>query len=334
MSLSTSFISLSPRLRGGEGSPEGEGGRLAFLLLLLAGLTAHPVLASTVGTTGANLLKAEVGPRTQAMGGAGTALTGDLAGLLTNPALLVPIGGRALMLTHWPGVAEMRTEYASYAIPVGGLGFWAGSVLFRTLPDVDNDVPGEAPVAVNDGMLMMTFGRPVGKGRGAAGLNIKLFNSTLGDSRATSVALDMGAVTATSGANPLRYGISVDNVGNPIKHESTGEALPLTVNGGVSWGRAWYPNSLTLAADGSFNVEQNLRVAAGAEWVQAGRVSLRVGGGYGRFTGANFGLGAGWQFRSTLLGPEAEYHLDYAFLPFALLSQYVPTNAFSLYIKF
>jgi len=279
-------------------------------------------------------LKTQVGSREQSMGGAGTALPGDLSGVLANPALLVPVGGRALMLTHWPGIADLRTEYASYSIPLGGFGIWAGSVLFRTLPDVDNDLPGEAPVGVNDGMLMMTLARPVGHGRGSAGLNVKLFNSTLGDSRATSMALDMGAMTATSGANPVRYGLSITNVGNPIKHEAVGEPLPLSVNGGVSWSKAWYPSSLTLAADGSFTVEQNMRVAAGAEWVQAGRLAVRAGGGYGRFTGASFGFGAGWQFRSTLLGPEAEYHLDYAYCPFTLLTQYVPTNVFSLYIKF
>ena len=114
-------------------------------LSVLAFLSFHSgsANASSVATTGANLLKAQVGARTQAMGGAGTALPGDLSGLLANPSLLVSVGGRALMLTHWPGIADMRTEYASYSIPLGGLGIWAGSVLFRTLPDVDNEVPGE-----------------------------------------------------------------------------------------------------------------------------------------------------------------------------------------------
>lgn len=334
MTTRRSFFPLSTRFgrRGGSG---GEVGRLASIATLLVAICLPAITqASSVGTTGANLLKASAGPREQAMGGAGTALPGDLSALLENPALLVPVGGRALMLTHWPGIAEMRTEYASYSIPIGGLGIWAGSVLFRTLPDVDNEVSGELPVPVNDGMLMMTFGRPVGRGKGSAGVNVKLFNSTLGDSRATSLALDMGAMTATTGANPVRYGISVNNVGNPIKHEAAGEPLPLSVNGGLSWSRAWYPNSLTLAADGSFNVEQNLKVAAGGEWVQAGRLALRAGGGVGRYSGPTFGFGAGWQFRSTLLGPEAEYHLDYAFVPFAIISQFVPTHAFSLYIKF
>ena len=303
-------------------------------LVVIGLLLGGAVRAASVATTGANLLKATVGPRNQAMGGAGTALPGDLSGGLANPALLTSIGGRSLQLTHWPGVANMRTEFASYSIPLGGLGLWAGSVLFRTLPDVDNEIPGELPVGVNDGMLMMSLARPVGKGRGSAGVNVKLFNSTLGDARATSVALDIGALTSTAGPNPLKYGISVNNVGNPIKHESAGEALPLTVNGGVSWSRQWYPNGLTLAADWSFNIEQNLRIAAGAEWIQAGRLALRAGGGISRFGGPTFSMGAGWQFRSTLLGPEAEYHLDYAFLPFALLTQFVPTHAFSLFIKF
>ncbi len=319
------------------------------VMLLAMWLPTHGRGAGA-GTAGANLLKVSVGSRGLAMAGAATALPGDLSGLLANPALLSQLGSRALMLMRWPGVADMRTDFLSYSVPLGRLGLWAGTVLFRTLPAIDNvsdwtrrapvpaPVPGEAPVPVNDGMLMISTGRTIGKSGGHAGVNIKLFNSSLGDVRASSVAMDVGALMKARGPKsvwwPSQYGVSVVNLGYPIRHESVGEALPLGVRGGVSWYRLMYPHSFTLASDLVVNIEQDVRLAAGAEWVQGGRLGLRTGASIGRYRKANFSLGAGWQLRSTLLGPEAEYHFDYAYLPFAFLAGFAPTHAFSVFVKF
>ncbi len=292
------------------------------------------------GTSGADLLKVSVGSRHLAMASAETALRGDLAGVLANPALLSLLGRRSIMFMHWPGIAEMRTEFLSYSLPAGKVGTWAGTVLFRTFPAIDNEVPGEAPVEVSDGMLMMSLGRGTGKGRGHLGASIKLFNSALGDVKATSVAADIGAAGRAMGTKYFRYGVSVNNIGAPIKHEEAADALPLTVRAGLSYERPFEPHHLTVSWDMRINVEQDLRVALGLEWMQAGRLGLRAGGWYRRFAARNFSFpgnctfGAGWRFSSTMLGPYAEYNLDYAFLPFALLTQDAPTHAFSVFIRF
>ena len=76
----------------------------ACVALLAMWLPTHGHAAGP-GTTGANLLKVSVGSRSLAMGGAATALPGDLSGLLANPALLSLMGWRSLMFMHWPGIA-------------------------------------------------------------------------------------------------------------------------------------------------------------------------------------------------------------------------------------
>ncbi|MEK7475963.1 MAG: PorV/PorQ family protein [Candidatus Coatesbacteria bacterium] len=306
---------------------------IAVLLALLAAVPA-PLRAAGVGTTGAGLLKVQAGARSLAMGGAGTALAGDLSALLVNPAMLAPVGARSLMLMHWPGVADNRTEYASYSVPLGSFGIWAGSVLFRSLPDIANQDAIDEPVAVSDGAILMTFARRMGGLGGAGGVSIKVFNSALGDIRATSVAVDLGMLSQGTGRYPIRYGLSITNLGNPIKHLEAGEPLPITVRGGLSWTRGWYPHALTVAADALLNTEQNTKVAVGVEWLQAGHLAVRAGGSYNRYGGTSFTLGGGWQFRSTVLGPEAEYHLDYAYLPFRVIDSFEPTNCFSLFVKF
>ena len=305
--------------------------RLLPVLLLLA---AGPAAAGGVATTGANLLKASVGGRDLAMGGAATALAGDLSVLGANPALLAPLGGRSLELMHWPGVGGSRTEYAGYSVPLGGLGWLAGSVVFRTLPEINNEEATDDPLAVTDGMLMVTLARRIGRVGGSAGVNLKLFNSALGEIRSASFALDAGAVTQSRGANPVRYGVSIVNLGQPVKFEETGEPLPLAVRLGAAWSRSFFPHSLTLAADARFDVEQNARLAGGVEWLQSGRLALRGGGGWSRYGGGTVSLGGGWRFRSTILGPEAEYRLDYAFLPFTTPGALVPTNVFSVFVRF
>jgi hypothetical protein len=295
---------------------------------------AAPAWGGGVGTSGANLLKASAGARELALGGAATALAGDLSVLAANPALLVPLGGRALELMHWPGAGDSRTEYAGYSVPLGGLGWLAGSVVFRTLPTIDNEDAADAPIAVTDGLLLVSFARRFGRAGGSAGVNLKLFNGALGDVRASTFALDAGAVTQSRGPNPVRYGLAVLNLGSPIRYEEAGEPLPLAIRLGAAWSRAFFPHGLTLAADATFDVESNARFAAGAEWLQSGRLALRGGAAWSRFGGGTFAAGGGWRFRSTILGPEAEYRLDYAFVPFATIGSFQPTNVFSLFVRF
>ncbi len=312
---------------------------IALLVACQAALVSERALAGP-GTSGANLLKVSAGSRDLAMGSADTALAGDLAVLLANPSLLSPVGGRSMHFMHWPGIADMRTEYLSYSLRVGDLGMWAGTVLFRTFPAIDNEVSGEEPVEVNDGMLMMTFARAIGKGDGHLGANVKLFNSTLGQAKATSMAIDLGALGRPAWSKYLRYGAAVTNIGNPIKHESAGETLPVTVRTGMAYSRPVDRHHLTVALDLAVNVEQDVRTAAGAEWMQGGHLALRAGSVYRRFSPRsfsfpeNFTFGTGWRFRSTMLGGDAEYNVDYAYIPFALQSQYVPTHALSIFVKF
>lgn len=305
-------------------------GRLALALLAIAA----EARGGGVGTSGANLLKASAGARELALGGAATALAGDLSVLAANPALLVPLGGRALELMHWPGAGGARTEYAGYSVPLGGLGWLAGSVVFRTLPTIDNEDAADDPISVTDGLLLVSFARRFGRAGGAAGVNLKLFNGALGDLRASSFAIDAGAVTQTRGAHPVRYGLALVNLGAPITYEETGEPLPLAIRLGAAWTRPFFPHALTLTTDVKVDVESNAKVAAGAEWLQSGRLALRGGASWSRFGGGSFAAGGGWRFRSTILGPEAEYRLDYAFVPFATAASFEPTNVFSVFIRF
>jgi hypothetical protein len=239
------------------------------------------------------------------------------------------------MFMHWPGIGDAKTEFVSYSVPAGPLGLLAGTVLFRSIPDIDNNttaVPVAEPVVpVNDGMIVLTLGRPARQPAGHAGVSVKIFNSALGDVRATSMALDLGWLGRY---REVWYGLSLLNVGLPIKHESTGEMLPITLKGGGCYTRMIYPHSLTVSAEVSANVEQDARLAAGVEWLQIGRLGLRAGGAVSRYTGTSFTIGAGWQIRSAVLGPEAEYHFDYAYLPFSFLSGYQPTHALSVFVKF
>lgn len=309
-----------------------------FVLFLLVSplvcFRSESGFCSGSSTTGANLLKQQVGSRGLAMGGAQTALTGDLSGILANPALLQPVAARSFQLMHWPGLAEARTEYASYSLPAGRFGIFAGTLLYRTLPDIANEEAFDPPVAVSDGLVALTLARKVGSRNASGGISLKLFNATLGDVRATSGCVDFGYLTQTKGAHPIRYGWSLTNLGLPVKPGETGEALPATLRGGASWTRTWFPNAFTATADASLNAEQNARVGAGVEWLQAGRLALRGGGAWSRYAGATFSAGLGWRMRSTLLGPEAEYQFDYAYLPFSLLDGFEPTHGFSMFVRF
>ena len=312
--------------------------RILCALIFMVSAASRAGAATYASTTGANLLKVATGARQLAMGGAGAAMPGNLSGTIANPSLLAYINSRSLEFMHYPGIGGLRTEFLSYSIPLGGIGTWGGTVLFRTLPTIDNSnqiyPTSEDPVGINDGMLMMSLGRPIGRSGTIGGLSLKMVNSTLGDVRGTAFAADFGIMRATAGTSPIRYGVAICNIGNPIKHENTGEMLPITVRGGASWTHQWFPHSLTLSSEASMNIDGDARAAAGVEWVQAGKLALRTGINTSRYAGWAYSAGAGWKFRSAAFGPEAEYSVDYAFVPFPLVTMFEPTHVFSLMIRF
>ncbi len=257
------------------------------------------------------------------MGGTVAAAARGAEALFQNPAGLarlrpespseVALGYDALIETAYQGSA-------AYARPLGREGALAAGVLYdsqspQTYYSVQGDAVGSfTPMDLAAGAAYARRIGPVALGGG-----LKLLRSSLADRSGTSFAADFGAMLphATDlGDGPLDAGLTVSNLGPPLKIGSTADPLPFRARAGAVWHAS--PN-FDAALDVVFPVDQAPYATAGAEarfpaamvgstrpWTAA----LRAGYDQNRsrgvdgFTAVSFGAGLDF----------AAFRVDYAWL--------------------
>ena len=106
---------------------------LVTLAFLTPGLSAQSLTKS--GTTAAQFLKIDVGPRAIAMGGAFTATANDISAIYWNPAGLASNLSGEAFFNHTDWFLDIAMEYAGVAIHVPGIGTIGGFVTALTLRD-------------------------------------------------------------------------------------------------------------------------------------------------------------------------------------------------------
>jgi hypothetical protein len=291
-------------------------------LLALAGLFAlAPLpLGAAAGVTGAEILKAKLGPRAVGLGEAYTALGDDLGAALYNPAGLQAIKGPSIGFTHLNGVAQTTYEHFASAHPLffGSLG---ATILLRNMPDIDNPLAQDNPVGAYDLVMGLSYAQKLGyylpdlgeMGRGtAAGFQLKWVRSHLGKYDADSYAIDFG--TRTDLGDGLMLGLAGRNFGPPMRFIQASDPLPATLAVGVARGfELLEGNRLNLAADYDYPIEGDSRLHFGAEdWLGKG-LALRLGYILDSTPDGTGGLTAGMSVK--LDQDELLFSLDYAFRP-------------------
>ncbi len=269
---------------------------------------SYTVFAASAGTTGANFLKMEVGARPVGLGGAFVAVADDANLIYWNPAGLSGIEHKELILMHNERGEEIRYEFLAYVQPVkvlkGGLG---ASVSFLNVGGIE----GYDPWGVKTGELYfhdfafsLAYGRRlIGKLDG--GINFKIFQEMLDDEKATGYALDIGWLYPAP-LKSLVLGLSIQNIGPPIKFIDEGDELPLNIKVGGAWKHELFGNDLTTALDFNFPRDNDFFLNLGGEFWVHNAIALRAG--YESRDDLTNGLRLGLGFKVKGL------NLDYAFL--------------------
>ena len=115
---------------------------LAIGLLSVAVLVAVPARAqlfrstSKVGTTAGQFLKIGVGARAIGMGGAQSAVTGDISSIYWNPAALSRLSTSGeLTFNHVNWLADIKYDFAAGVMPIGELGTFGLSIISLRVPE-------------------------------------------------------------------------------------------------------------------------------------------------------------------------------------------------------
>jgi len=296
--------------------------RIILALLTGAGLLAGVASAAGPRTTGADVLKVDLGARPNALGGAYSAVGTDAQVMLYNPASLAQVQGSDALFQHYLAYEEVTYDLLAYAQPMEDMGMVGGTLVYRTMPTIDNPGASDSPVAVNDLVLSVGEGRLLKEWLGpispawdtlAVGAAAKLIYSSLREAHAVSVAVDLGATwnaPATLGV-PVTLAASLQNAGPSLRFLEQADPLPLTGRLGASavafdTGR----HKALVAAECVFSLDNDPKTSLGLEYTLAHVIAFRAGyrlENAGNINGPSAGLGVNF------MAGNLTFHVDYAY---------------------
>ncbi len=189
------------------------------LIILLVFCSSFIFGQSKVGSTAAPFLTVSVGPRAIAMGSAFVGTSNDITALYWNPAGIARIPGNSAVfnVTNW--IADIDYNWAAATINLGGAGTFGISVSSLDYGEMEITTLSEpdgtgGSFGAEDLAIGLSYAYNL-TDRFSLGGTVKYIQQTIWNSKATSVAVDVG-VLFTSDLAGLRIGASITNFGSTM----------------------------------------------------------------------------------------------------------------------
>ncbi|MBA7512849.1 hypothetical protein ES705_04858 [subsurface metagenome] len=293
-------------------------------ILICVSLVINPLslFGRGPGTSGGSFLKIDAGARPVGMGGVFCGIADDVNAIHYNPAGLIQVKRKEIIVTHNEWVKGIRSESLGYAHPVNEywiLGLTLNYLYISGL--VERDIYGNESGKTfggNNGVVTFTLGRKL-QDNFAAGANFKIIREAVRDKNDVAYALDIGFLYRLT---KLKLGIAVQNLGTKIK--LYGEAFSLPLNFKFGLGYKLFEN-IELGLDVNKPIDNEIDIRIGGEYWVVDTIALRAGYKINRDENTGIGIAAGLGFRYR------NYQIDYSFLPFGDLSN---THRISLNVRF
>jgi hypothetical protein len=213
--------------------------RMVCSAVVLAAALAAPAAAQSTqdntayGGASGEFLLLGAGARGTALGGGFAALTTDVTAMYYNPAGLAQLPRAAIEVGTFDYIAGTRYTWAGLAFPMTGgvrsLGVALGTFGFGDQPvyTIDNPDGDGTTYSVRETFLSGTYAQNFSD-RFSAGVTLKFISDALGDTKASSIAVDLGTnFHASVGERPIRASFTIQNLGSGLEH--SGEALNVGV---------------------------------------------------------------------------------------------------------
>lgn len=333
--------------------------KIIFVLItsLLLCLTINAQTLKT-GTTAAQILKFNVGPRAIGMGGAFTSVSNDILSTYWNPAGTSSIYSNEVFFNHTDLYLDIKHDYSAFATNLSDLGTVGLFVSVLSMDEMEVrtiEQPEGTGEFFDAGALVIgiNYSRFLTENF-SIGFNFKYINESIWHMRANAFAIDVGTLYKIPVLNEFRIAASISNFGTKMRLE--GRDITRTIASGSN-GRDILNTNLELdyfdlpllfrfaiSADFLKNESSRLTAAIDAvhpndhsEYINAGFeyswnevIFLRVGHNslFETYSEKGLTLGFGLNYR---LIDAIKIKLDYAFQDFGRLNN---VHYFSIGVTF
>lgn len=281
-------------------------------LLAAAVLLVTPAVVFAGGTT-ASFLKLGSGARATGLGGAYTAVSGEINAISYNPAGLANLKRSEAGFTRAELVEGVSYNFLGYSRPAakGNIGLGVNYLGQAAIEGRGANREATGSFLASDTAINLAYARPV-TSRAGVGLNFKYITSRIAGESATGWAVDAGWQYRTP-VKGLGLGFAVQNLGPKLKFLDEGSALPLTASAGAGY---MLLDNVLLSLDLSRQVNEKKTVFSfGSEYavfnslfMRAGYLANAVTSVTGIADAGGFKAGFGLKLKS--------FSLDYAVTPF------------------
>ena len=201
------------------------------MYILLLFLLIIPSFGFSRVDTGADFLKFSAGGRVAAIGGAFVGLADDVSCLHYNPAGLVNIKQRELLIMESEAIMECGYEYFGYVQPMREGEAMGVAILYFHAPRMDRlddygNVVGE--FEYYDLSASLSCGTKIKRDLSIGG-TIKLIRRMISPNKGLTGAIDLGLLY--QGDENLRFGASLQHLGPKV----WGDRLPQLIQAGASY---------------------------------------------------------------------------------------------------
>lgn len=196
-----------------------------IILLVFASALLFTVDAQTLktGTTAAQVLKINVGPRAIGMCGAFTAVANDITSLYWNPSGTASIEANEAFFNHSSLYLDIKHDYAAIASNLSGFGTVGAFVSVLSVGDMPVrtvEKPDGTGEYFNYGAIIfgLNYSRFLTENF-SIGFNAKYISESIWHMSATGFAVDVGTLYKIPVLNELRIAASISNFGTKMQME-------------------------------------------------------------------------------------------------------------------
>ncbi len=284
--------------------------KMRVTLLVFALLLAAPTAGWTeAGQTGLTFLKLGHGARAVGMGGAFCSVADDASTTYWNPAGCVGDYGAEVLLNQVTWFQDVRMENIAVVRSRTDQGYGLSLTALHAgdldLRDIEGNPLGH--FSFFDFALQASYGRKLAEWL-TAGVSAKALYEKIDEETATGFAVDLGTMIDLP-LPGLRMGACVQHLGSKMKFIEESFDLPLTLRGGLAYGRevSFLSDEMVVAFEVQKPREDDVKTHLGIEVGVVERLALRFGYRSG-YDNQNVSVGVGI--------PVEKFRLDYAFVPF------------------